>query len=824
MAVVRDMLVLVIVIISIDLAILEEEEELQTKIHEWTTTAKNTIWESSQTAHRVLIGMTDIDFKGKNASRTLKRIAKFSSRIAGVMGVAGAVLSVILEFTAPEKQDSEELKYMTSEFGKLLQQMDDVSRSIDDVKGLIKLESQKTAYIQDENKINNGQENLVDLINKVKNVSCTGQIDCRRKKITAAHPYVEALNVGENVKNIWTGAISERAFGNSLLSLLQEESLCNTEKINRYVNRLTALIIKGMTVSMVYGLLKVEKYNYMDDAIHTANYLSELERKRRGIETACFSKADYWISNDVEDSYGTFTSDSKETNKKLVQQLELKYPWVDWQVITCQGNYTPVIGPKDSFYSMLVSSSKEKKMHAIVIPTTDGKVRDKIAKTTYFRDLVDHIFYKKLYHRNLGFHSSSDSKEIDDVLTHGFDLLQQEISKDAVLDGEVQTIAIVPGEHVYLGYYRKNADGNDTLEQHELSRELHNNHLMMCRHYHPSNDSDRTHNYGFAVSFKIQTTPCVKSCGKGNCDFLPHSTEMTCNCEDGFSGDRCQESEQDIYDQFAIFSVYSKAISMTMPSLLSLRNTLEETKLFLTSSLTNIEVSISKAEESISGKINEIEYYMTNKFEWWKVMMRYQTSIDRLKYFQRMSNWFSSHGKNNSTLPVVDRFAIEHNEIATYILSPIGVKKWLYHLNFLIVGRYRDVLNSHKPIVFMVMDNLRDRVCYADYKVEVDQTLQQLNLLQVQGFSMWIHALHLLGRDSTAVAKQFAMVQDAQTKFLEENTCHVNVPNSVNLQNCSGYIHPHQHVDVLCKEGYYLDGKCYVLCHSLYNKFLCIHV
>ena len=87
----------------------------------------------------------------EKGGKGLKLLRSVSSKVSGIMGVAGTLFSIVLALLPPE--ESPELKFMKLQFGKLSEKIDKISGAVDDVKNLIKLHSQKAAYIQEENKI-----------------------------------------------------------------------------------------------------------------------------------------------------------------------------------------------------------------------------------------------------------------------------------------------------------------------------------------------------------------------------------------------------------------------------------------------------------------------------------------------------------------------------------------------------------------------------------------------------------------------------------------------------------------------------------------------
>ena len=705
---------------------------------DWVPAARKTIWETSQTFHRILIGMTDINFNVEGVSDRLRTLRKVSSRIAGAMGVFGAIFSIALAFLP--KQESAELKLMKTEFGKLTEKIVQVAESIDDVKDLIKLQTHKAAYIDDENKIIYGFTRMQECRERLDNVACSDRTDCKRKKIAVAEIYVASLNIREHVEKILMGSISNGAFGTSLLSLIQEQSKCHIPKINRFFNRVTALIMKGMSVVMFHDLLVVPDYQYMDGVTRTNDMLRNLTSKKEAIEESCLSDISYWMRLDVGKSKDKFTYSTNDTNKIILQTLSGKYPWVDWNVCTSKGDKSPVAGPLDSLYRQMVSSSKDKSVHVVALPTTDGEVKNLVAKLDSWRNLLASLNLEEEYGENY------------------IKVIQEKISKNLELHGMVQSFAVLKGRDFVVGYYTYESEKNASLHLHSVSSSvIVNNGNFNFRKYLSTS-------FAFAVTFKLDSVECDRKCVKGTCKFLPYSTKMTCRCPLGFSGELCELSDQDTRHQIVISSLLTD--TMKLPTFSTIQNTLEDTQMFVMASLGNIENSISRIGSQIVEKVKHLGELMSAKFEWHSLMTRYRQSIEDLKYFQTLSNRTTYDVSTN--VINFDEYAtnsLEEREIARHLLSPNGIRKWLYQLNFLIIGRRGDILDQHQPVVFMVMNRYKSRLCYPDYKAEIDRTLQQLMLVQFQGYATWIWAYSVLNLDSKVIEKRYHRVVREQQKF-----------------------------------------------------------
>ena len=758
---------------------------------EWKAAGQKTIWEASQIFHRTLIGVSAMEKTGEGrAPKFVNSVTKFSSKLAGIFGVAGAIFSIILAIIPGAKTESAELKYMKTEFGKLSQKVDSLAVSIDNVKDIIKLSAQKAAYVKDQNKIHHAASQMAECQKRIENVSCTGQQECKRKKIAIAQSYVAAMNVRENVDGILRGAINDTAFGSSLLDLTQAEGDCNMNQINRFVNRIVALLTKGMRAVIFHDLLTKTDYEYLTDVDRMYQMLKELETARQNIEDDCFQSINDYIYLDVKNSQAKFTVNSKQTNIRLLHKLASKYPWIDWHVITVLGDKAPVVRSTVPLRSRLVSSSKEKKVHAFVIPTMDRKVKQLHLKGVSWFEMI----------KNIQIENDDTEKAADN--------LQTQIKLNSKLNGKVQSFALIEGRDIVLGYYI-----NKKMSQFLLNGTILTNMNVQLSKPHP------IASFAVAVTFSFDKKPlrtCSKACeNNGVCYFYPYSNKMECKCNGQFSGERCEFSDKNFRHQFVINSILKN--TMKLPSFASIQNTLEDTHLYVKTSLMNIGSSIATLEAKIDEKFKVLGSFMSEKLDWFNVLLKYKDAISNLDYFQSLSyrkmkeaKW-AIDKKFNGTLVEASKQTtyVEDKEIARYLLGPVGIQMWLYQLNFLIVGRNDNEFNSHKSILFLVMDKYKRRLCHPDYKAEIDRTFRQLMLLQLRGYILWTQAYSLMNLDSSAVIKRYTMVLDEQKKYLQGATCSVDIPNSKNFQKCSGgyYVHSTMNATVLCNDGFYLYGK-----------------
>ena len=748
---------------------------------EWAASAQKTIWETSQIFHRASIGLGSFD---ATTFPKLISLSKSASKVAGVFGVFGALFSIIMTFIpGGESPELKMMKMMNEEFSKLSEKVDVIAKSLDETKNLIKLEAQKSAYIKYENNIHNGYSQLQTCFKKLDSVSCSNIKECKRQKLLIAQGYINAMDVQESLAAIVRGVTSDSAFGKSLLDLLKDESACNIPKVNSFANKITALIVKGITVSIFHDLLTKTGYNVLDGTVLGDKMLRILESRRQTIQQRCLRNIDYWMPLDIEDAKKEFKTDIQATNTILLQKLKTKYPWIYWHVLTYRGEKEPIVGPPNSQRSLLFSSSKVYKVKAFVIPTNEAEVENMNRKIMQWKEI---------------------EKATGDDLSTKLQNIEHKIKIDLTLKNQVQAFAILEGDAWVLGHFK-----------HEIKQ-----HTLGTEDVVSANVFANRPRTGFvtAVSFKQADYPpkCSEPCnGKGKCFVYPYSTQTGCICNIGYTGEKCESSGTSSRLKSVINSLLQN--TMKLPTFASIQHSIEDTQLNFKISTENIQNSIIALGDRIDKQFKSLGEFMSKNFDWYHVLEKYKDAIANLDYFHSISSEKITRLSENTNLDIANltskvnrnRFAMnEDKDIARFLLSPTGIQKWLYQINFLIMGRRDSQLNSHKPLIFLVMDKYGDRLCMPSYKADITRTYRQLMLLQLRGYMLWSNAYSIVNRDASVISDRYREVLKKQQKYLQGATCSANIPHSKLLQDCTGgyYIHKSMTVAVTCLNGYFASG------------------
>ena len=750
---------------------------------EWAVSAQKILWETSQVFHRATIGLSSFN---KSTNPKLVKLSTKTAKLAGAFGVFGAMFSIIMQFIPGSDQDSPELKYMITEFGKLSEKVDTVARSLDDAKDLIKIASQKAQYAGYEQNIHNGYSQMEICQKKVTEVKCSNKTECSRKKNLITEGYINSMNVRQDVEAILRGVTKDTVFGTSLLYLFKENSKCNVPKLELFVNKIVGLITKGIIVSMFYDQVKKTDYNPLDESVVVDKMFRLLESKRQAIQHSCLKRIDYWMALDVKHAQEKFSSDIENTTHQFLQTLKAKYSWIDWYVVTYKGIKAPIAGPQSSPLRRLVSFSKTHNLHGFVMPTNRAKVENIQEMIQEWKEIVKTI---------------NINEGTKDIVSG----IEKQIEENIALKDQIKSFAILSGENWNLGYFK------DEIMQRPLGfGEVTSENVFA---------SEARSGFITVVSFNQADYPpdCTEKCnGKGTCFLFPYSLQMGCRCQLGYSGETCESSGMSVELKSAINALLKS--TMKLPTFASMHHLIEDTQLYLTTSTENIQNSIVKLGERIDKQFKSLGEFMSNKFDWFAVLLKYKEAIENLNYFHSISSKKISNLAQKDIFNVYNfssviqgsKFSLnEEKDIARFLLSPAGIQKWLYQVNFLVVGRRDSQFNSHKPIITMVMEKYKNSICSQAYKDEITRSFRQLMLLQLQGYMLWSKAYSIVGRDSKVISNRFSDVLEKQKKYLESTTCSLVIPHSTNFASCTGgyYIHRSMTFNVSCEDGYFLKGK-----------------
>ena len=765
-----------------DGAIIVKEEE-----RDGIARAQQAFWQASEFFDRVNNPIANPSYTFKRGS--LRFLAtRPIAKLAGFFGAMGGFFGIVLSFIS--SGDSAELTYMKTEFGQISQKIDRLATSIGEVKNMVKLSTQKAAFIDTEHNIKHGFSRMNECVRRLSSVNCSDETTCRNKKLEIAENYKTSMNVRSDVEKIVRGSISDGVFGTSLLVLVSDSSKCSIPEINKLTNGVVGLLVKGYITLVFYEMLTHREFNFSSIESLIQGDLNRMEKKRQQVADNCIKHIDNWIRIDVQESHGDFVANHETTNRNLLQKLHRKYPWVLWYVCTFVAKNEPHIWSKHKLFGDLRSTAKDLNVHSVVLPVQKGRVAIAEQKKRRFMTVLE------------GMDSAKDTKSFSKNLLEKF-------QENPVLKGQIQTLVTIPSTtSLVLSYFE---DGEFTPKYIDYVHGTQSNNLLLHR---------KRNSFVVLASLEIDEADkpdCATTCSRhGECFVFPYSEITGCRCKENYIGLKCNTSTTDLDFLSNINSIVSSTLKL--PSLLSVDRSLQNIQMYVQSSAQNIQQALYKLENTIAKEMKNIGTSMKQQFEWFGTLMQYGDTISNLQYFTRifkedLSEELRNEDKERDIQLSQNSITIgrttEREELARFLIKPNAIRKWLYDIHYLLIGRESDSLHSHKSLLFMLMDRNKDQMCNSNYKTQLDKSYRQIMMLQLQGYLIWAQALSSLHLDTSMVEKRYRERVDLQKTTMDETTCSVAIPNSQNFLNCTGgyYLHKDMRPSVTCQDNFFLRGS-----------------
>ena len=491
---------------------------------------------------------------------------------------------------------------MKSEFGKLSQQIDAISKSGQWCKRSDKVNSSKSSLYQIWKRHQPWILRVKWNSEQIDNVECSDVKECKRKKALIAEGNINSMNVRKSTSAIFRAATSDSAFGTSFMNLFKENTDCDIPKINLFVNKIAILVTREWQYLYFHDLLKKYDYDYSKDVALAIQMLESIDHSRQVIQDSCFREFDYWMARDIQNAYSLFTSDIQKSNTLLLHKLKTKYPWIVWHAVTYEGTTSPQTWSKYPTLKYLHSSLKSPSIHSFVIPSSNEKVEKYEIKQKKWVDTI-----------------LANAIKSGDVLK-----LSKLIESNMELRGQVQSFAILSGTKWVSGHYK------DEIEHYTHGVPGYKMRRWNVFIYKPPSAIK----YIIVVAFNQVNPPQCPGTfcrNKGHCYNYPYSSTKGCRCLKDYSGENCEIWNGDLQLKSNINELLKH--TMKLPSFASIQHAIEDTQLFLKTSSENVQQSIMKLEAKVDQQLKQLVTFMSNKFEWFALLQRYKDAIENLNYF-----------------------------------------------------------------------------------------------------------------------------------------------------------------------------------------------
>ena len=714
------------------------------------------------------------------------KMFKSIGRMASFLGAAGGFVSFVLAFLP--SRDSAELTYMKKQFTLVNTKLDKITTKLDDMKSLITFQNQRSAYISSSRAILYGHKRLFKFINEVQRTPCPSKSACKRIRARIASRYVRDLNVKKHLDKVLQGTFSRTSvFGDPLLSLVSKTSKCNFAKINWFANGVLKLAFKGQQVVLAYEKLMGSKHSITQSMNDWLANVYRLRTKSYSVKNSCFSNIKHHLLQDIRNSdYQIRSPSNAAANKAVKSFLEKKYPWLSVVVFSYQAHggskhcNTDVYG---GFWSMPKNKNARKRNIVVGIADKAGTyVNQKGLVLTALNGIAKHVNFN----REIGDYCNVIRK------------LVKELQKRNVW------------KYVSSMSIRKKRGGLRVQADNDLKyiEKFYRLSWRSRRGRRTRRGAIPTHVVIVLKSMEQASgARCKLACSNyGKCTRYPYSSSQYCQCKPFYQGNLCEKHSK---AQFAKTIDSMLAITLKLPVLSDVYFDIKDLRRFVGVSFANLQRSISNLESSMQRKFNQLSNTVKDQFKWANFIAMYRVAIQTIEYYSYRFERLPKEHKDKKKLQKFGR------KLSTSVLNDHhGIRKALYQLNNLLVGKVNKPLLQHKPILLAYMES-RSKAgepCTLSYKKRVDNYWRQLLLLQQIGYMVWAQALEFTNRKSSVVSNTYKRRVVKQLSAIKKGTCQYDIRHSANIHCNKHYLHPGMTIRNRCNSGYYVHGSLQTSC------------
>ena len=710
-------------------------------------------------------------------------------KMASFLGAAGGFVSFILVFLPT--RDSAELTYMKKQFTVVNTKLDKITSELDNLKHLITFENQRAAYLPPSHAILNGYKELGNFINEVQRTRCS-KSTCKRVRARIASRYIKFFNVKSQLGQILHGTAQRTSvFGEPLLLLVKRAFQCDFSKVNQFANGVLKLAFKGQQVILAYEKLMGSRHSITQSMNDWLTNVYRLRTKSYSITNQCLKprllKAQ--LLKDIRKSdYQIGSATNNIANRKVKAFLERKYPWVN-VVAFSYGAYgsnehctTDIYG---GYWSMPKDRNARKRNLIIGFSDKTGTyVNQKFKVLRALRTISSNTIF---YHRTFDYCN---------ILKN----LRTELRTENVWKyvASLNIHKVNSGLNIVADNDLRYLSGSYSLKWKRFRRVRKNNPL-------------RSTSVQIVIVLKSEEQASARGCklackNGGQCKLYPFSSAQSCQCKPFYQGSLCQNHAK---AELASSIDAMLVVTLQIPVLSDVAFDVKDLRRFVGVSFANMQKSISNLESSMQRKFDQLSKNINDKFKWANFITMYKDAIQNIEYYAHRFQRLSKENKDKNSLQISGK-----RLSAAVLHANSGIRKSLFQLNNLLVGKVNKPLLNHKPILLAFMES-RSRAgepCTASYKRAVDNYWKQLILLQQLGYMVWAQALEFAGRKSNIASTTYKERVKKQLSAIKKSTCQYHIRHSANVQCNKHYLHPGMVIRNRCNRNYYVHGSSQTSC------------
>ena len=149
---------------------------------------------------------------------------------------------------------------------------------------------------------------------------------------------------------------------------------------------------------------------------------------------------------------------------------------------------------------------------------------------------------------------------------------------------------------------------------------------------------------------------------------------------------------------------------------------------FIAFRFNHVDLSITALSSSMQTSFLKLNDQMKHLKEWTTLVSTYSQTFQLLQYYNYR---FKKHDKMTDG-PLK---TIESKRLATALLHPEGIRKWLFDLHYLFVGRPGIILD-HKGLLISIIKERAGQACNMEYKRHIQNAWKQMRNQQIQFFML----------------------------------------------------------------------------------------
>eukprot|EP00795_Rhopilema_esculentum_P012517 gene12517-biopygen2563 len=263
---------------------------------------------------------------------------------------------------------------------------------------------------------------------------------------------------------------------------------------------------------------------------------------------------------------------------------------------------------------------------------------------------------------------------------------------------------------------------------------------------------------------QVSGVKCSLECSShGRCKEMPFSSARYCQCKPFYQGQKCEDK---VKANLAKTMDAMLAKTLKLPMLSDIAYDIKDMREYVGVGIGALQAAVSELEEKFQRAYDKISHQLSSQFEWANLLTLYSSSLQNIKQY----------ALRFETLPkrYADIMEEEGRKLATAVLAPNGIERWLTDVNFLLIGRSGVPLLKHKPMLILFMNKYKNQACLDSYKNAVSSAWKQLVLLQTIGFMVWAQALEFNDRGPHRIVNLYKQRTDLQMAKFKSTTCHVD--------------------------------------------------